>query len=128
MEEQKTIINKHDSLLNRKVNEIDMYQQTRDQDFLALSNCSKRDLGANQSKISLLDRLRRDEKRSPADIQSVLSTSLSRLAGKDKNVTFADIPPNIEKKTMVIDGVNYLKIKNTYRISLHKILPIMILY
>ena len=67
---------------------IDVYQQTRDQDFLALFNCSKGDLETNQSKASLLDRLRGDKKRSPADIQSVLSISLSRPAEKNKNVTF----------------------------------------
>ena len=58
MEEQRAIINKHDSLTNKKVNEIDTYQQTRDQDFLALFNYSKGNLECIQEETSLLDRLR----------------------------------------------------------------------
>ena len=82
-DEQKAIISNHDSLTNRKVNKIDMYLQTRDQDFLALSNCSRGDLECIQDKTLLLDRLRGDEKRSQADIRSVLSTSLSKPTRKD---------------------------------------------
>ena len=77
-ENQKTIMNKHDSISSRKINKVEAYQQTRNQNFLVLSNCSKRDLDNNQCETSLLDRLRGDEKRFLADIRNVLSTSISR--------------------------------------------------
>ena len=35
-------------------------------------------------------------------------------------MTFVDISTNSKKKIMVIDGVKYLKINNTYKISLYK--------
>ena len=98
MDDQKAIMNKHNNSTNRKVNEINTYQQTRDQDFLALSHYSSSDLECIQEETSLLDRIRRDKRRSQADIRSVLSTSLSKPTGKDKNVTFRDTTTNNEKK------------------------------
>ena len=113
-------MNKYDSASSRKINEIDVYQQTRNQDFLALSSCSKGDLDNNKYETFLLGKLRGDEKRSQADIRSVLSTSISKSKEKDKNITFEDNSIPNDKRIMEIDSVKYLKINNTYRISLHE--------
>ena len=51
---------------------------------MALSNFNKEDKGNNQSDSYILDRLRGDQKRSPADIRSVFSTSVSQQPDKGK--------------------------------------------
>ena len=67
-----------------------------------------------------MDRLKGEERKSPADNRSVLSISLSKPPEKDKNVSFGDIPDNKENKVIVIDSITYLKINNTYQVSLYE--------
>ena len=69
----------NNSFTTRKVNKIYSYQQVQDQDFRTLSNFNKENEELNQSDSFMLDRLRGEQKRSPTDIRSVLSTSWSLM-------------------------------------------------
>ena len=98
--------------IERRVNEVDWYNSQRDQDFETLVNYTQNEANTPDKEANpLLEMAKGKGNQSPADIRSVLSTTVKPGSVDKPRVSFSD--PNIlsklDDKVTIIDGNKYLK-------------------
>ena len=121
--EQKKLLEKKAPYIERRINEVDWYNSQRDQDFETLVNYTQNEVNTPDKEANLLLEMAKGKSnQSPADIRSVLSTTVKPGSAEKPRVSFSD--PNIlsklDNKVTIIDGNKYLKINVTYHISMHE--------